>query len=72
MNGGYMSGDSNWKTKVMVMGGAAGLLVGLAAAFLFIKNRPEEKQSYKISSGDGMKLGIGLASFIKLIADLGK
>jgi hypothetical protein len=72
ISGGHMSGDSNWKIKVMILGGGAGLLVGLAAAFLFIKNRPEEEQTHKISSEDGMKLGFGIASFIKLIANLGR
>jgi hypothetical protein len=72
MIGDGMDESKNWKTKVLLIGGTAGLLIGLVTAFLFIKNHPSDTSSRKISSSDGMKLGLGLASFIKQIAELGR
>jgi hypothetical protein len=67
-----MGENSGWKTKVMILGGVSGLLIGLVAAFLFIKNRPTGEDQQKLTSKDGMKLGMGLVSFIKQVIEIGK
>jgi hypothetical protein len=56
-----------------LIGGAAGLLVGLAAAYLLLKNQGSNPENTSlITSKDGLKIGVGLASLLKQIADLGK
>lgn len=61
------------KLFTYVIGGAAGLLLGLAAAHLLIKNQeqmPDKKMN--ISNNDRFKVGISLISLLKQIAELGK
>lgn len=68
-----MTTNKNQKTIFYIIGGAAGLLTGLAAAFLLIKEQekmPEQKSI--ITTKSGLKIGMGLATLLKQIADLGK
>ncbi len=68
-----MSENNSQKNLAYIIGGAAGLLAGLAATYLLIKNQennPEKKAI--ITSKDGLKIGVGLAGLLKQIADLGK
>jgi hypothetical protein len=67
-----MSEQPGWKTKTILAGGLAGLLIGLLAAFLFIKNRPDDQPPKQLSSKEGMQLGLGLVSFIKQLIEIGK
>ena len=61
------------KILIYILGGTIGLLTGLAAAALLIKNQEEfpEKKAI-INSKDGMKIGFSLASILKQVAELGK
>jgi hypothetical protein len=68
-----MSENNIQKNLTYFIGAAAGLFVGLAAAYLLIKNQesnPDQKSM--ISSKDGLKIGVGLANLLKQIADIGK
>jgi hypothetical protein len=67
-----MSDRPAWKTTTILVGGAAGLLIGLLAAFLFVRNRPDDQPPKKLSSKQGMQLGMGLVSFIKQLIEIGK
>lgn len=67
-----MSEQSGWKTRTILLGGAAGLLIGLVAAFLFVKDRPDDIPPQKLSSKEGMQLGLGLVSFIKQLIEIRK
>jgi hypothetical protein len=63
-------GNMNWKNKTFVIGGAAGLLLGLAAAYIIIK-RSEQLNTYpELSPGDGVKIGLGVMGVLRLIADI--
>lgn len=68
-----MTSNTQHKNLTYLIGGAAGLLVGLAAAYLLLKNQEDspEKTSL-ITSKDGLKIGVGLVGLLKQIADLGK
>ncbi|HPS42129.1 MAG TPA: hypothetical protein PK040_05955 [Anaerolineaceae bacterium] len=60
------------KTLTYLIGGAIGLLTGLAAAYLINKNKEETGHALRLTRGDGAKIGMGLVSFLKLIAETGK
>ena len=64
-----MEDNSNWKTMAFVIGGLAGLFTGLAAAFLFIRSREQSEGDRKITSGEGVKIGLGVVSLLKLITE---
>lgn len=67
-----MEKEKNWKTTILLVGGVIGLMSGLAAAYLVIKNREETGQTLKLTSGDGARIGMGIASVLKMVADSGK
>jgi len=68
-----MHGKKNrWKTTIFLVSGSIGLLSGLAAAYLIIKKQEESGKTLKLSSGDGMRIGMGIASLLKMIAESGK
>jgi hypothetical protein len=65
-----MEENSNWKKTVMILGGFGGLLVGLAAAWLFIRSHDEDSNP-RLTSGEGMKIGLGVVNFLRQIASGG-
>jgi hypothetical protein len=62
--------NSKSNTLVYLIGGLAGLLTGLAAAFLFIRSHNQLENKPKLTSKQGMKLGMGIVSFLKQIIEL--
>jgi hypothetical protein len=66
-----MEQNSNWKTLVLVIGGVAGLLTGLAAAFILIKKREASEGQLSINSGEGFKIGMGIVGLLKQISESG-
>ena len=67
--------------KVLVAGGIAGLLIGLAAAFLYIKanesqiaavDAGETDEMSKVSPGEAMTVGLSLLGLLRQIANLGQ
>lgn len=66
-----MEKQNDWKTKILLLGGAAGLLTGLAAAYLYIKQKEQTGQGLKITSSDGLKIGLNTISLVKMISEMG-
>ena len=61
----------NWKTKVLIMGGLLGTLVGVASAYLLIQNQKEE-ENLQVTPGEGVKLGVLVLGLLRSIATLGE
>lgn len=66
-----MQNTDNWKSKYLLIGGIAGLLSGLIAAFVLIQRAEQHQNVPKINAGDGVKVGLGVLGVLKLISDLG-
>lgn len=64
-----MQENSKWKTISYIVGGAVGLLTGVTAAYLFIRAREESEGDHSITSGQGVKIGLGIVTFLRQIAD---
>lgn len=59
----------DWKTVTLTIGGAVGLITGLAAAYLIIKNREQNGEPLKLTKDQGAKIGMGIVSFLKMISE---
>jgi len=66
-----MEESDNWKMKTLIIGGIAGLLTGLLAAYLLIQRAEQEEVQPKLSAGEGVKVGVGVLGLLKPIADVG-
>ena len=67
-----MEKDNRWKTTIFLVSGGIGLLSGLAAAYLIVKKQEESGNNLKLTSGDGARIGMGIVTLLKMIADSGK
>ena len=65
-----MDENNTNKNLILLAGGLIGLAAGLAAAFLLIKKQEQTGQPIRLTSSDGMKLGMGTFSLIKLVSDI--
>ncbi len=66
-----MEQNKNWKKLVLVIGGIAGLATGLAAAALIIKRQESTDSGFKLNSGEGFKIGMGIVTLLRQISDSG-
>ena len=60
----------NWKTRTMVIGGIAGLIFGLAGAYIVIHRSEQNATLPAVSAGDGVKVGLGVLGVLRLIAEI--
>jgi len=63
------------RNKALVVGGVIGALLGLLAAWIYIRDLPEEEGQEtalpKVAPSDTLKLGLGIMTLLRQIADLG-
>jgi hypothetical protein len=64
-----MESNNRWKTLVLFIGGLAGLVTGLAAAALVIKRRETTGVGFKLNSGEGFKIGMGVVGLLRQISE---
>jgi hypothetical protein len=62
--------DTGTRTRVLVLGAAIGAVVGLAGAFLLVRNMENDDGEVKISAGEGVRLGVLLLGLLRQVADL--
>jgi len=69
----YKDGENmTWRNKTIAFGAVAGLLIGIAAAYIVIQRAERENTIPQITAGDGVKVGLGLLGVLRLIADIGE
>jgi len=66
-----MEETDNWKVRTLVIGGIAGMLTGLLAAYLLIQRAEQEERQPKLTAGEGIMVGAGVLGVLKMISDLG-
>jgi hypothetical protein len=69
-NNELVTGD-NQNVKILALGTIIGALVGLGAAYLLLQ-RIDEEGDLKLSSKEGVKLGISVFSFLRQVTQLGE
>jgi len=65
-----MEETDNWKVRILVIGGVAGMLTGLLAAYLLIQRAEQEKGKPKLTAGEGVRVGLGILGVLKMISDM--
>lgn len=64
--------NNNWKTKTYLIGAVVGAVVGLGTAFLVARSSDERGGGPpEISTGDLLKVGVGVFGLVRGIAALG-
>jgi hypothetical protein len=58
------------RTKVLIVGTLVGAVVGLVGALLLVRNLERDGKEIKISSGEGLRLGVLLLTLLRQIASL--
>jgi hypothetical protein len=69
----FRNGDlePDWKMKAVLVGGVVGALVGVGAAYLYIRNIEEAGETPHVGTQDAMSIGVTLVALVKQIANLG-
>ena len=70
------STGTNWKTKLMLFGAAAGALVGAGAAYLYVRSVEAEQGSAALAPrpvkpAAAVAIGLSVLSLLRQIAGLG-
>lgn len=64
----------NARSKALVVGGVIGALMGLLAAWIYVRDLPEEEGREitlpRLVPGDALKLGLGALGLLRQIAGL--
>lgn len=60
----------NWKKKTFIMGGLLGLLAGIIASYIMVQQSEKKHTALALNASDGVKLGLGLLTFLRQIADV--
>lgn len=58
----------NWKSKIILIGAAAGMMTGVLAAYILIKRAELKEEPPKLTPGEGVQLGLGVLGLLKLIS----
>lgn len=64
--------DANWKPKVLLIGGAVGLLAGLGAAYLLVQRAEREQTKPVLNLVEGVKLGLLVLGLLRQVSQLGE
>lgn len=65
-------GQDSWKIRTLLVGAIVGAATGLSAAYLLTKRAEQQGEALKITSGQGLKLGVLVAGLLRSILNLGE
>ena len=66
-----MQTQDQWKNKVLLIGGAVGLLTGVAVAYLLVQRSEKAGSTALLNSSEGVKLGLLVLGLLRQITQLG-
>ncbi len=58
------------RSRIMLTGGLAGALLGLAVAYVLLQRLEEQGGELHVSAGEGVRLGISALAILRQVADL--
>ena len=66
--------DDSWRNRAMLAGGIIGSLIGVSAAYLYVRASEEASESgspKSLKTGDAVRVGVALTALVRQIAELG-
>ena len=60
----------DWQKKTILIGAIAGLAAGILAAYIVIQRAENEQVTPKLTTGDGVKIGLGILGVLRLVTDI--
>lgn len=67
-----MEEQSQLRTRILVIGGVLGAFIGLGAAYLLVQRADKEGHDLKLSTGEGMRLGMLVLGMLRQVSRLGE
>ncbi len=61
---------NNTDSRILIVGAVIGAMVGLGAAYLIVNRVEETGQPVKVTSGEGIKLGLLVLGMLRQIASM--
>jgi hypothetical protein len=65
-----MSKNESWKNKILIVGGLVGALVGVGAAFLYIRTAEEAGGRREVSPAQVLKLAVSTLGMMRQASQL--
>jgi hypothetical protein len=68
------TGQSDWRTRTLLTGGIIGSLIGVSAAYLYLRAAEEASEDGSprpLATPEAVKLGMALLALVRQIADMG-
>lgn len=63
--------DTSWKTRTLLVGAILGAFTGVGTAYIFVKRAEESEGGARLTSKDGLSLGLILLGALRQIAKIG-
>ena len=63
--------DTQWKSKVLIIGGVLGALVGVGTTYLLVQQAERKGETLKLGTGEGLRLGMLLLGMLRQVSRLG-
>ena len=63
--------DTQWKSKVLLLGGVIGALVGVGTTYLLVQQAEREGEPLKLGTGEGLRLGMLVLGMLRQVSSLG-
>jgi hypothetical protein len=62
----------NWKKETLIIGAVVGIAVGLLSAYALIQKAEENENVPKLTSREGVSLGIGVLGLVRQVQQMGR
>jgi hypothetical protein len=63
--------DTQWKSKVLLLGGVIGALLGVGTTYLLVQQSERRGEPLKLGTGEGLRLGMLVLGMIRQVSSLG-
>ena len=64
--------DMDWRGKAFLIGGVAGALLGLGAAYIYVNAAEQSGEAPELSPGTAVTIGLSLLALLRQVAVIGE